>query len=151
MKDPRTRKQPAANCGLGNIAACFLWRLLRCVGLEAALLDRSVCVIKVLRALWEGGRLLMLSLTVLIHHTIVIHYSRVSPYNRSLCGWEITFFHNAISQMQLIVQPYSAAIFETPLGQLFEWGNTKFSIMLTKLMIHFHVWNHQWNRMTSVS
>ncbi len=22
IKDPRTRKQPAANCGLGNIAAC---------------------------------------------------------------------------------------------------------------------------------
>ncbi len=30
---------------------CFLWRQLRCVWLEAALLDQSVCVIKVLREL----------------------------------------------------------------------------------------------------
>ncbi len=39
------------------------------------------------------------------HHTLL---SRVTwQYNRSLCGWEITFFHIAIlSPMQLIVQPY---------------------------------------------
>ncbi len=39
------------------------------------------------------------------HHTLL---SRVTwQYNRSLCGWEIAFFHIAIlSPMQLIVQPY---------------------------------------------
>ncbi len=82
MQDPR--KQPAVNCGLGNIAcqvlptSCFLWRLLRCVWLEAALLDWSVCVIKVL----ESGRLLMLSLAVLWCHTIDLQVKHTSLLSR---------------------------------------------------------------------
>ncbi len=82
MKDPRTRKQPAANCvrtWQHSVPTwCFLWRLLRCAWLEAALLDRSVRVIKVPRELWESGHLLKLSLAILGCYTIVIHYSHVS-------------------------------------------------------------------------
>jgi len=44
------------------------------------------------------------------HHTLLLCVTW--QYNRSLCGWEIVFFHIAIlSQMQLIVQPYFRSTF----------------------------------------
>ncbi len=86
---------------------CFLWRLLRCARLEAAQLDRSVCVIKsTARAIREQTSPNAFSRRTLMSYDCHTLLSR-DTCNRSLCGWKITFFfHIAIlSQMQLIVQP----------------------------------------------
>ncbi len=72
---------------------CFLWRLLRCVRLEAALLERSLCVSS---KYCESCKRADVSLCFL------------SQLKNRLCGWRIAFSHIAIlSQMQLIVQPYT--------------------------------------------
>ncbi len=84
---------------LGNTAACQLDASSEDC-LDVFDLTWSVCVIKVLRELYESGRLLMLSLAILRCHTPiglqVEHSSLIScvtwQCNHNLCGWKILFF-----------------------------------------------------------
>ncbi len=114
MKDPWTRKQPAANYGLGNIAAsqhdassedCLDVFDLK----QRCWTDR--CVSSKYRESYKRA-----SPNAFSHrtYTIVIHYSRVSCDSiiAASAVEKSRFFHIAIlSQIQLIVQPLYICIF----------------------------------------
>ncbi len=95
---------------------CFLWRLLRCVWLEAALLDRSVCVSSKYCESYKRADVSLCFISpyfdvirsIFKSNTPIYSYSRVSRDSviAASAVEKIAFCHIAILlQMQLIVQP----------------------------------------------
>ncbi len=83
------------------------------------------------------------------------HFSHDWIFNTAqLCGKTATLVH-----CTLITYEYAQSLFKTSHASQtskcssyhFVWGTSNSTKRFTKLTIKFHIWNHQWNRTTTVS